>query len=305
MPLVNWVRTNKLISILILGIIVLLVKDIFLPIPLRYSSDQPLTSTTDAGTPVSDESSVGTEPSFNLKPNAQPSQDTSKRLVIKNSNLSLLVKDVRKAGDQALEFAKSKGGFMVATSYNRPDESPFATITVRIPTKDLDEALTFFRSLAIKVTSENLVGDDVTEEFTDIKARIATLEKTKIKFESILEKASSVQETLTVQREIINIQEQIDALTGQKKALEQNAALTKITLFLSTDELALPYAPDKTFRPNVVFKQAVRSLLSSLRVAGEAVIWVGVYGVIWVPALGVYFIYRRWKRKNPIKSTDD
>ena len=305
MPLISWIKSHGFVTLLILVVVFLVFKDNLSTVSLRKSTTTSVSPIEDFSTSVSKGQSEDGSQGFSSETSPRPSQDSSSRVVIKNSNLSLLVKDVRKAGDQALEFAKSKGGFMVATSYNRPDESPFATITVRIPTKDLDEALTFFRSLAIKVTSENLVGDDVTEEFTDIKARIATLEKTKIKFESILEKASSVQETLTVQREIINIQEQIDALTGQKKALEQNAALTKITLFLSTDELALPYAPDKTFRPNVVFKQAVRSLLSSLRVAGEAVIWVGVYGVIWVPALGVYFIYRRWKRKNPIKSTDD
>ena len=298
MPLISWIKGHGFITFLILVIVFLVFKDNLSTVSLRKSTTTSVAPIEDFIAPVSKGQLEDDSQGFSLETSPSPSQDSSSRVVIKNSNLSLLVKDVRKTGDQILDFVKSKGGYMVSTSYNRPDESPFATITVRVPAKDLDESLTFFRSLAIKVTSENLVGDDVTEEFTDIKARITTLEKTKIKFESILEKAASVQETLTVQREIINIQEQIDALKGQNKAIEQNAALTKVTAFLSTDELALPYTPDKTFRPNVVFKQAVRSLLDNLRVAGETLIWVGVYSVIWVPALMILLFYKRWRKKR-------
>ena len=294
MPLINWVKTHKLIGFLILAIVVLLLKDDLPLLSKRYTSVEEL------GRPIPDSLVSESVPDFSLDISTQTPQDTTERIVIKNSNLSLLVKDVREAGDQILEFIKNKGGFMVTTSYNRPDESPFATITVRVPIDGLDASLDYFQSLAIKVVSENLVGRDVTEEFTDIESRLTTLEKTKVKFESILEKATKVQKILTVQREIINLQRQIDSLKGQRKALEQNAKLTKVTIFLSTDELALPYTPDKSFRPNVVFKKSVRSLLGALRIGGEALIWTGVYSVIWGPALITFFIYRRWrKRKQP------
>lgn len=300
MPLINWVKTHKLISFLIFAIVVLLLKDNLPLLSKRYPSVSPTTGVEEFGRPIPDSLVSESVPGFSLDRSAQTPQDTTERLVIKNSNLSLLVKDVREVGDQILEFIKNKGGFMVTTSYNRPDESPFATITVRVPIDELDASLDYFQSLAIKVVSENLVGRDVTEEFTDIESRIATLEKTKAKFESILEKATKVQEILTVQREIINLQRQIDSLKGQRKALEQNAKLTKVTIFLSTDELALPYTPDKSFRPNVVFKKSVRSLLGTLRIGGEALIWTGVYSVIWGPALITFFIYRRWwKRRQP------
>ena len=252
------------------------------------------------------ETALGDIPSSELSPpsfseEAPPSATTDgERMVVKNSNLSLLVKDVKNIGDKIIDHTKSIGGYMVSASYNRPNESPFATITVRVPSEKLDESLNFFRSLAIKVTSENLVGKDVTDQYVDIEARIATHQKTKIKFEQILEKATQVSEILQVQRELISIQSQIDALEGQKKSLEQNANLSKVTLYLSTDELALPYTPDKAFRPQVVFKQAVRSLLGSLRSLANGLIWVGVYSVIWVPVLVVLCVIKKRKRRKPI-----
>jgi len=225
---------------------------------------------------------------------------SSNRMVIQTSNISLLVTDVRKTGDKILAFAKNNGGYMVYTSYSKPTESPFASITVRIPTKKLDKALSYFKGLAAKVTNENLVGTDVTQEHTDIQARLATLNKTKAKFEDILDQATKVQDILTVQRELINLQNQIDSLVGQQKAMEKNAELTKVTLYLSTDELALPYTPDNTFRPNVVFKYAVRSFLTTLTKVATALIWIVVYSPLVVICVLIYIFYkRRRKRRSP------
>lgn len=234
----------------------------------------------------------------------EPVSQNADRVVIQSSDLSLLVKDVRGTGDQILEYTKTAGGFMVTTSYNSPDESPFAQIAVRIPTEKLDEALKYFRSLAVKVTSENLMGTDVTEQYEDLDTRLSTFRATKTKFEEILNKAVTVQEIMEVQREIINLQQQIDMTLGQKMALSDNAKLTKITIYLSSDELSLPYVPDTSFRPNLIFKQAVRSLVETLRSTASLAIWLVVFSVIWVPILLAYIGFMRWKKtRNKKPST--
>jgi len=72
--------------------------------------------------------------------------------------------------------------------------------------------------------------------------------------------------------------------------------LAKITLNLSTDEFSLPYAPAEPFKPANIFKQAVRSLVGTLRGIIKLLIWVGVFGVIWIPILLVMFFIKRRKR---------
>jgi len=295
MPIINWAKTHKLIVALFLVIAFLLFRNNIV-LPQTSSRNLPPAKNFTGTGDLSEISprSLSTAPQEEIS-KVSESKD---RIVIQTSNLSLLVGDVRKVGDEIVSYAKNIGGFMVTTSYTKPDVSPFATITVRVPTEKLDEALAHFRQLAIKVTSENLVGTDVTEEYTDIEARLDTLQKTKTKFEGILEKAQSVSDILEVQRELINLQEQIDSLKGQKEALEKGANLTKITLYLSTDELALPYTPDKVFRPNVIFKSAVRSLINTLQAIGGILIWVGVFAVIWVPLLIIYLLYKRARGKR-------
>ena len=222
---------------------------------------------------------------------------SSDRLVVQESTLSLVVKDVRAAADQVLSYAKDVGGYMVASTYNNQNESPFAQVTVRVPSEKLDEALAHLRGLAIKVSSENLVGYDITDQYRDLDARLATLKDTKKKFEAIMNDATRVQDILEVERQLMSLQDDIDRVTGAQIALADSAKMTKITLYLSTDELSLPYAPDSSFRPSVVFKQAVRSLVGTLRGLEAFAIWIGVYAVLWVPLLILILVWL-WKTKR-------
>jgi len=224
--------------------------------------------------------------------------DTQGRVVVKNSDLSLVVNDVQATEDKVVAYAKNQGGFMVNASFNRPSESPYASITVRVPVEKLDKTLSYYRSLGVKVASENLVGTDVTNQYTDIQAHLDSLKKTQAKFNDLLEKATQVQDIISIQQELENLQQQIDSWIGQQKALDENAKLTLITVYLSTDELALPYTPDTTFRPAVVFKQAVRSLLNTIRLGAEGIIWLAVYSILFIPVILIYIAYKRYRQKK-------
>jgi len=299
---VDWVKKNKLAALLIL---------IFLLWGLRGLSSSFLGLSSVRVPPGMmvqpgfEGAGIGSSPLNLSKGISVPAREyapsmTKERLVVEESSMSLVVADVRESADKIIDQAKQAGGYMVSSSLSRPEEAPFATVVVRVPAENFRQTLDFFRKLAVKVTSENILGDDVTDQYTDIQARLATLEKTKTKFESILDQAARIEDILNVQREIISLQDQIDSLKGQAKYLEQTAKLAKITAYLSTDELALPYAPTKTFRPAVILKQAVRSLITTLRSLAGLGIWVVVYAAIWAPVLLGIFIYRKWKAKrNP------
>lgn len=224
-----------------------------------------------------------------------PTTEVENRLVIKQSYLSLLVNDVVSAQKQIIKIAKNLGGYMVQSTISNPQEATTATVVVRIPQEKLDWALNQFRSLSVKIISENLQGEDVTDRYTDIQAKLTTLYKTKAKFEEIMEKATEIHDILNIQREIINLQSQIDKFKGQQQYLKQNAKMTKLTIYLSTDELALPYSPSQPWRPRVILKQAVRSLIGNLRKVGTLLIWLAVYSLIWIPMGIIVFIFFRKK----------
>jgi hypothetical protein len=80
--------------------------------------------------------------------------------------------------------------------------------------------------------------------------------------------------------------------------LAKTAELSRITIYFSTDEFALPYAPTTTFRPDAIFKSAVRSMVGNLRLIIRDIIWIAVFGVIWVPALLIFLFFKRKFKKK-------
>jgi len=233
-----------------------------------------------------------------LPPEEVVPSESKERLVVQTSSLSLVVNDVRQVSKEVVNYTQEIGGFMVSASLDKPQEVPFATVVVRVPAEKLSETLDYFRSLAVKVSSENILGKDVTDQYEDIGTKLETLNKTKAKFEEILNKAEKVEDILKVQRELTSLQAQIDNLKWRKEYWEKTAKLAKITTYLSTDELSLPYQPEGVFRPKVIFKQAVRSLIETLRSFAKLVIWVAVYLPIWGAILIIIFIAKWLKRRK-------
>jgi len=294
--LFSWVKTNKLTFALILVVLYLLVK----------GSGRPLTSystllKTGGGDFVSQSANVssvargGTSNLFE----AAPQPEVKDRLLVEESNVSIVVDKVRERVDAIVNYVSSKNGYLVSSSISQPEESPSATVVLRLPQPELRPAIEMLRKMAVKVTYEYLSGYDVTDQYLDIEARLATLMKTKARFEEIMAQAVKVEEIMQVQREIINLQEQIDSLKGRQDYLKKTAENAKLTVYLAADEWSLPFAPvDGGFRPKVIFKQAVRALVRNIRSGAQAAIWLGVYAAIWLPVLVVVLIVRKKLRKK-------
>jgi len=230
-----------------------------------------------------------------------PSENVD-RLIIQDTSLSLQVKDVSKTIAEIEESAKSFGGFLINSNLSKPESAASGSISIRIPEEKRKEALNSFKNMAVKVVSESVFGNDVTDQYVDIESRLEVLNKTKIKYEDILQKAEKVTDLLAVQQQLTNLQSQIDSLKGQQKYYEQSAKLSKIVIYLSTDELALPYAPTNEWRPMVIFKEAVRSLIQTFRGFGSMIIWIAVYLVIIIPAiLIIWFIKQKIQKKSVLK----
>jgi len=280
-PVTNWVKSNKLASLVIAVLSLLLV--------LNWWPNSLLEEGVGGATPEF----VGGIGGEKDTTGTGASED---RVVIEESALSMVVSDVSETADEVVKYAEREGGFLVSSDITSPEESPVATVTVRVPSAKLRTAIEYYRTLAVKVSSESIIGTDVTEEFEDLNARIATLEKTIDQFEAIKARATKIADLVSITSQIISLREQIDALKGTKKFIEESAAFPKITAYLATDEFALPYQPPEGFRPEVVFKQAVRTLLAGVYSVAGGLIWVGVYAVVVVPILAlIWYLLKRAK----------
>lgn len=289
--MINFFKKNWALIILII-IALLWVKDNYLPNSLSTAS---FSSTS------GDFSSLSSLNSVSLKSTAAPSESTT-RIILQNTGLSLQVRDVSDTINKIEETTRNLGGFLIKSTLSKPESAASGNISVRVPEEKRKEAMEAFKKMAVKVVSESIEGTDVTDQYTDLESRLAVLDKTKIKYENIMQKAETVTEILSVQQQLTSLQTQIDNLKGQQQYYEQSAKLSKITIYLSTDELSLPYSPTNEWRPAVIFKDAVRSLISTFRGIGSLIIWGVVFIPIIIPLiLIIWLIRRKIHQKNVLK----
>lgn len=296
--MINFIKKNWIVLVLVL-IILFLAKDRVSPLNLSSSriATQNISSPMMAPEFVAEDSSFTnlTATKIGYPRNSIAPSENPERLIIQDTSLSLQVKDVSQTINNILETTKSLGGFLINSSLTRPEGAASGNISIRVPEEKRQEALESFKKLAVKVVSESVYGTDVTDQYVDLESRLEVLTRTKAKYEEILGQAQKVPDIMSVQEQLTYIQSQIDNLKGQQKYYEQSAKLSKIVIYLSTDELALPYAPTNEWRPTVIFKNAVRSLVGVFRSIGSLIIWSVVFIPIIIP---IVLIIRHVNRKK-------
>ena len=308
MKLIEWVKNNKLATVLILIVLyfVFLRNNVNFPrmIVNREGVDT-FTYSTSPSAGITMQMGKMAIPTMGV-----PAQDMyygesvatgSPRMVVTENFVSLQVSDVPASIDSINSQVEKLGGFMVSSNVSRPEESASGSITVRVPKDKSEIFLTSIRTNAIKVVTESIQGRDVTDQYKDIESRLNTLQSNKSRLETIMSDAKTAEEMLKVQNYIFQLQDQIDSLIGQRDYLKSTTDTVKITVYLATDEFALPYVPNTSWRPDVVFKQAVRSLIMDIRGLANRIIWLAVYAVIWVPILLLaIWAIKAWKHRKSI-----
>ncbi len=229
------------------------------------------------------------------------------RMIVRTAELSLVVKETEDTVTQIKSIVNVLGGYVVSTQLWREQEQLRGSVTVRVPAESLDEALSKFKALAVKVQRESGGSQDVTEEYTDLSAQLRNLEATEQELLELLktvrEKTGKAEDILAVHRELTSIRGQIEQLKGRMQYLERTAAMSAVTIELIPDVLARPIAVGG-WRPSETVANALRSLLQTLRFLVNAAIWIVLYvlpvvAILLIPFAVVWLVWRRRRKGKP------
>ncbi len=155
--------------------------------------------------------------------------ESRSRMVIKSADVFIEVADLAEAMRHVQRITEQYSGFVVASS-SRDENQKAGTLSLRIPSAKFDEALQKIRALASRVENENIRGNDVTEEFYDVAARLLNKEKAEKRLQEILKAAKNVREILEVEQSLTNTREEIERLTARKRYLADQVALCTINV---------------------------------------------------------------------------
>lgn len=246
------------------------------------------------------------------------SQTDSDRLVIQNANITIVVPEPGQAMTDLRRMAESMGGFVVSsnlykTTRSGAGELPEATITVRVPAGRLNEALEQIKALtqdpAQDVKAENISGQDVTKEYTDLRSRLKNLEQTEAQLREIMGSATKTEDVLAVYRELTNIREQIEVIKGQIQYYEEAAAMSSIAVLIQAKASVQPIEIGG-WQPAGVARESIQALVQALQglanIGIRLVLFViPMLAVVFFPLWLVFALIRRARknRKTPLPTS--
>ncbi|MFN0119083.1 MAG: DUF4349 domain-containing protein [Blastocatellia bacterium] len=170
------------------------------------------------------------------------------RKVIRNGELTLELDDPADAQRRITAIAELLGGFVVTSESKQSVHSGRqsnlnVSVIVRIPSQRFGEAIEKIRAVGARTLYEKMTGQDVTEEFVDVEARMRAKKALEAQVLEIMKRAQRITDALEVQNQLAEVRGQIEVLEGRRRWLENQSALSTITIRLQTPALLVAAAP--------------------------------------------------------------
>jgi uncharacterized protein DUF4349 len=162
------------------------------------------------------------------------------RKVIQNAEMTIET-DKPSEGQQKIGvIAEKHGGFVVVSESKHNDAasqnvaSTLVNVVVRVPAQKFQTALDEIRAVGGRILHEKSSGQDVTEEYIDLEARIRTKKALEAQFLEIMKQARKISDAMEVQTQLAEVRTEIERLEGRRRFLENQSALSTINITLHT-----------------------------------------------------------------------
>ncbi|MBM7692949.1 hypothetical protein JOC77_002380 [Peribacillus deserti] len=232
------------------------------------------------------------------------SEETQRKIVYQ-AQVELQVKDF---GDSRALIEKEvqnvKGQMINQEVFNTEGNNQEGTFTLRVPQLSFQDFLRRLQSLkGIKVTSQNIQGNDVTEEYVDLSSRLKAKQAVEARLYEFMKQAKKTEELLQISRDLGTVQEEIENIKGRMQFLDKNSEMSSVTLLIREDKVIIPDIDSKELntweRSKQSFVQTLQGLISVI--SSFLVFLIGgspVLVPIFLIGAGIWYWYRKTRRNE-------
>ena len=211
--------------------------------------------------------------------------------IVRDGSIALVVPDgAFEARYRAVVAVAEEAGGFVLSGQTRGDEA--GALVLRIPAERFDAAFVAIRALGDPVAS-NLKGEDVTAEYVDLRARLRIEQAQRTFLLGLLGEADTIPESLTVSRQLDDVQLEIERLQGQLRFLEDQVdeSTLKVDISEKDAESSAAQTDGDVANPSLgeAFERAVQGFLNVV-----ATTLIGLGYLLPIAALGAigYAVFR-------------
>jgi len=180
----------------------------------------------------------------------------AERKIISNAEMVIETSNPGDGQSKISLIAAKHDGFIV-TSESRENQGaslsrPATTVSVvvRVPAAKFSEAVEEIKQIGGRILLLKASGQDVTEEYIDLEARLRTKRALEMQFLEIMKQARKISDALEVQTQLADVRTEIESLEGRRRFLENRSALSTINITLQTP-LPLAVATTSGFRTSI------------------------------------------------------
>lgn len=166
------------------------------------------------------------------------------RKIIYTASLSIESKEYDKTITLIEESILKHGGYIASNySYGNPEEGARgASYSVRIPVENY-KAFMEDASGAGNLVNKRETAEDITTKFVDTEARLEVKKAEKARLEELMKRAETMEDILTLDARISEIQGDIEGYTAQLKSMQNRVSFC--TIDIDVDEVII-YTPTDT-----------------------------------------------------------
>lgn len=241
---------------------------------------------------------------------AEQSKQPQSRMVIYNASLYMEVKKIVQVQDQINKTVVEMGGYTIQQTMNQnSEERQESSLTVRIPQDHFQPFLDKVKKLGVRTENQSISGQDVTEEYVDLKSRVKSKQVAEKRLTQFMDEAKDTKTLLEISNELSKVQEEIETIQGQMKYLENQTSLSTVTITLFENKVVVPGLEkdqlntwDKTKKQ---FMKSINFIVSFI--SGLFVFIIGYLPVIVILGLigvAISLIWRKMKKKSDNNSID-
>lgn len=220
--------------------------------------------------------------------------------LILNADLSLETQDFEKSAADIEKMTAEAGGYIESSGTYGDTGSRSANYTLRVPQEKFEQ---FYAQLGenMHVVSRSRSSEDVTEQYTDIETRLATLQTKHERLLSLLEKADKMEDIIALENALADCEYEIDSLTGSKRHYDDLVGFSTFYINLREVQTLTATADGTGFGAQLTqaAKTGARGLADVVRgtILGVVMFWPAVILLIAGTAAGV-ILHRRRKAKR-------
>lgn len=224
------------------------------------------------------------------------------RKIIYKASLTMQVEKYAEAQSAIENAVKQAGGYILQFNESETAYEKSGNFVIKVPASGFGSLLAQLEKIHPS-TQKNMQGQDVSEEYVDLTARLKAKQVVESRLIAFMEKASKTDELLAFSNELGKTQEEIERIKGRMRYLEQNVAFSTIELRLSQKLGSAAVIQAKDQGP--LMQRAAGALNSSAAVLIMVFQWIVVVVAAVLPVavvlaiIGIpFWLVRRSRRKK-------